>query len=242
MYSMNMNMNIEEYWSDIDNRLKNLIENGYVKLPSLKIFELESIAASISDEMGSLTFKELGQNHKIFLDNLKIDKYLLPKLLEIAKTNFSFKGNLSNQYHVARKVEPGNSKEMFRAHFDSHLFTMVLPLKIPESIHEGSSGELIYFPNTRSMPSNEINNFIGKAYYKKYASKDGIEKFSLKKEKKVESFGDYQPLLFIGNTTLHTNYPVSINCSSYRLTLLAHFFDPAPKYGVGGMLRLIRNR
>ena len=102
---MNMDI-IEEYWSDIDNRLKNLIENGYVKLPSLKIFELESIAASISDEMGSLTFKELGKNHKTFLDNLKIDKYLLPKLLEIAKTNFSFKGNLSNQYHVARKVEP----------------------------------------------------------------------------------------------------------------------------------------
>ena len=65
---------------------------------------------------------------------------------------------------------------------------------------------------------------------------------SLKNQSKIDDFRDYQPLLFIGNTTLHTNYPVSNNCSSYRLTLLAHFFDPSPKYGVGGLLRLIRNR
>ena len=69
-----------------------------------------------------------------------------------------------------------------------------------------------------------------------------MEKFSSKYQKKIDSFKDYQPLLFIGNTTLHTNYPVSTCSSSYRLTLLAHFFDPSPKYGVGGLLRLIRNR
>ena len=67
-----------------------------------------------------------------YLDNLQVDKHLTPKLFELAKKMFSYKGDLSNQYHVARKVEPGNSKEMFRAHFDSHLFTMVLPIKIPE--------------------------------------------------------------------------------------------------------------
>ena len=69
-----------------------------------------------------------------------------------------------------------------------------------------------------------------------------MEKFSSNSTKKVDDFRDYQPLLFVGNTTLHTNYPVSSNCSSYRLTLLAHFFDPSPKYGVGGLLRLMRNR
>ena len=155
---------------------------------------------------------------------------------------FNYKGDPSNQYHVARKVEPGNSKEMFRAHFDSHLFTMVLPIKIPDVNQDGSAGELMYFPNARKAPKNEISNFIGKAFYKKYASKEGLEKFSLSSPQKVDNFRDYQPLLFIGNTTLHTNYPVSSSCASYRLTLLAHFFDPSPKYGVGGLLRLIRNR
>ena len=235
-------MNIEYYWHDIDSRLEQLLEKGFVKLPSLSIFDLDFLANSISDEMGSLTFKELGSAHKNFLDSLSVDKYLNPKLIKIAKDVFNFKGDISNQYHVARKVEPGNSKEMFRAHFDSHLFTMVLPIKIPEITEEGTTGDLIYFPYARKAPSNEISNFIGKAYYKKYASKEGMEKFSSHSQKKVDNFRDYEPLLFIGNTTLHTNYPVSLGCSSYRLTLLAHFFDPSPKYGVGGLLRLIRNR
>lgn len=233
-------MNIKEYWKDIDSRLEKLIDIGHVKLPSLREFDLDFLASDISNEMGTSTFKELGLNHKNFLDELKFDKYLTPKLHKIAKEAFNYKGDLSNQYHIARKVEPGNSKEMFRAHFDSHLFTMVLPIKIPETTKEGTSGDLIYFPNARKVPSNEITNFIGKAYYKKYASKEGMEKFS--SSKKIDNFRDYQPLLFVGNTTLHTNYPVSLNCSSFRLTLLAHFFDPSPKYGVGGLLRLIRNR
>ena len=235
-------MNIEEYWSDIDSRLENLLNDGFVKLPSLRMLDLENIASNISDEMGSLTFKELGSCHKAFLDELAIEKYLTPKLHKIASEVFNYKGNGSNQYHIARKVEPGNTKEMFRAHFDSHLFTMVLPIKIPEASNNGTAGDLIYFPYARKVPGNEITNFIGKAYYKRYASKEGMEKFSSNSTKKVDDFRDYQPLLFVGNTTLHTNYPVSSNCSSYRLTLLAHFFDPSPKYGVGGLLRLMRNR
>ena len=236
------NMNIEEYWHDIDQRLEHLLEDGYVKLPSLSSFDLDLLAADISHEMGSLTFKELGSSHKNFLDYLEISKHLTPKLLEIAKNVYRYKGDSLNQYHVARKVDPGNSKEMFRAHFDSHLFTIVLPIKIPEKNEGGFSGDLIYFPNARKMPRNEFSNFFGKSYYKKYASKEGLEKFSSNHKKKEDNFRDYQPLLFVGNTTLHTNYPVSLCCSSYRLTLLAHFFDPSPKYGIGSLLRFIRNR
>ena len=235
-------MNTIEYWNNIDNTLDKLLEHGYVKLPSLKNFGLDILANDISNEMGSLTFKELGSAHKKFLHSLELNNYLVPKLHDIAINKFNYSGDVSNQYHVARKVEPGNSKEMFRAHFDSHLFTMVLPIKIPDVEEFGAAGELMYFPNARKTPKNEISNFFGKAYYKKYASKECLEKFSLNSEQKIDNFRDYQPLLFIGNTTLHTNYPVSVNCNSYRLTLLAHFFDPSPKYGVGSLLRLIRNR
>ena len=235
-------MSIKEYWSDIDSRLKNLLDNGYVKLPSLKMLNLEHIASNISDEMGPSTFKELGSHHKNFLRALSIDEHLTPKLHDIAKNRFSYKGNISNQYHIARKVEPGNTKEMYRAHFDSHLFTMVLPIKIPETAQFGTAGDLIYFPYARKVPTNEFSNFFSKAYYKRFASKEGMEKFSLNHQKRIDNFKDYEPLLFVGNTTLHTNYPVSLECSSYRLTLLAHFFDPSPKYGVGGLLRLLRNR
>ena len=237
-------MNIQEYWHDIDSQLEQLIEHGFVKLPSLKEFDLDLdfVASGISDEMGSLTFKELGSGHKNFLRDLSIDEYLTPKLHNIAKNLYSYEGDLSNQYHIARKVEPGNTKEMFRAHFDSHLFTMVLPIRIPETDQNGTAGDLIYFPHARKVPANEISNFIGKAYYKRFASKKRMEKFSLNHKKRIDNFKDYQPLLFVGNTTLHTNFPVSLECSGYRLTLLAHFFDPSPKYGVGGLLRLLRNR
>jgi hypothetical protein len=235
-------MNIEEYWHDIDLRLKKLVEEGFVKLPPLNLFDLDMLASDISSDMGSSTFKELCSSHKKFMDKLSVSKYLTPKLFDIAQKVYNFNGHISSQYHIARKVEPGNSKEMFRAHFDSHLFTMVLPIKIPNSIEDGTAGELIYFPNARRSPKSEISNFIGKAYHKKFASKEGLEKFSCNNQKKVDNFRDYQPLLFVGNTTLHTNYPVSTDCSSYRLTLLAHFFDPSPKYGVGGFLRFLRNR
>jgi len=144
--------------------------------------------------------------------------------------------------HIARRVEPGNSKEMYRAHFDSHLFTMVLPIKIPSTLNGESIGELMYFPHARNPPRSEISNFLGKASFKRFANKKGMERLALRQELRVDNFQDYCPLLFIGNTTLHTNRQVSEACSSYRLTLLAHFFDPSPKYGVGSFLRLVRNR
>lgn len=235
-------MNHEDYWKDIDQHLIDLVENGFVKLPSLSQFTLNDISKNISDEMIGNTFSELSLTHSIFLKNLAVEKYLTPRLFNLAKDIFSYKGSISNQYHIARRVNPGNSKEMYRAHFDSHLFTMVLPIKIPKPLSKGTAGELIYFPKARKSPKNEIHNFIGKASYKRFSSKEGIEKFSKIKKQRVDNFEDYRPLLFFGNTTLHTNKQVSADCSSYRLTLLAHFFDPSPKYGVGEILRLIRSR
>ena len=163
-------------------------------------------------------------------------------LIKIARDLLGFKGDISNQYHVARRVELGNSKQMYRAHFDSHLFTMVLPIVIPSTMNGGSVGDLIYFPDARKPPRSEISNFFGKVSFKRFANKTGMERLALRQELRVDDFQDYCPLLFIGNTTLHTNSQVSEICSSYRLALLAHFFDPSPKYGVGSFLRLIRNR
>lgn len=234
---------ISDYWDGIDDKLQKLKQDGFVKLPTLKNYiDLNSLASEIKHDMNGATFAELGASHNNFLNNIKLDSILAPKLYKIAKENFGYNGSLDNQYHIARKVEPGNSKEMYRAHFDSHLFTIVFPIKIPRSSKSSPAGELIYFPNARNHTNNEVKNFFEKLYFKKYASKKGLDKFAINKEGFVENFNDYSPLLFIGNTTLHTNKQVSVDCSSYRLTLLAHFFDPSPKYGVGNLLRLVRGR
>lgn len=234
-------MSINNYWNDIDSRLERLVEFGEVKLPSLYQFGLDLFSDNIASEMGHQTFKELSNNHKKFLDKIEIDTYLIPKLYKIAQKFFNYDGELSNQYHVARKVEPGNKKEMYRAHFDSHLFTIIFPMKIPFAMDQGS-GELIYFPNLRSNPKNEIINILEKLYYKKFASKKGLQLLSKGNNQKIENFKNKQPLIFCGKQTLHTNFPLSENCSSYRLTLLTHLFDNSPKYSVGNILRRIRNR
>tara|TARA_B110001450_G_C17619051_1_gene480427 strand:- start:317 stop:499 length:183 start_codon:yes stop_codon:yes gene_type:complete len=49
-------MEATKYWDDIDTRLKLLVKNGYVKLPSLKLFELGNLASEIISEMGGKTF------------------------------------------------------------------------------------------------------------------------------------------------------------------------------------------
>ena len=235
-------MNSNDYWRDLDFFLDTLVKNGCVKLPSLEVFNLDAVANSINTEMNGATFSELCSSHKLFLEELDLDNVLTPKLHEIAKNEFGYKGKISNQYHIARRVDPGNSIEMFRAHFDSHLFTMVLPIKIPVAQDGGTVGDLIYFPNARKSPTNEISNAFGKASHKRFASKEGLEVFAKSHNQITDDFTDYSPLLFVGNTTLHTNRQVSQDCSSYRLTLLAHFFDPSPRYGVGEMLRMLRNR
>lgn len=233
---------ISRFWDDIDERLEELVDSGAVKLPSLEKFQLDDIATNVTADMNGATFTELCASHKSFLESINLEKSLTPKLFDIARNHMGYRGDISDQYHIARRVEPGNSKEMYRAHFDSHLFTLVLPIRIPTANNGGTAGDLIYFPNARNAPKTEFSNFFGKFYHKKYASKSGIEKFSVNRQRINDDFSDYKPLLFLGNTTLHTNRQVSSDCSSDRLTLLAHFFDPSPKYGVGGMARWIRAR
>ena len=149
-------MNINNYWSDIDKRLESLKKDGFAKLPSIVDFSIEDTEKNIFQEMNGATFFELCHSHKVFLDRLLINEKLVPKLYEIAKKEMGYKGPITNQYHVSRLVEPGNSREMYRAHFDSHLFTIVFPIKIPIPKNAGTAGDLIYFPNARKFPSNEL--------------------------------------------------------------------------------------
>ena len=237
----NIEINFENYWDCLDNKFEELIKNGYVKLPSIASLDLDQIYNRISIQTSEKTYTELVEEHKSFLQSLLLDKYLAPKLFDFAQRKFGYKGLISNQYHVARSAIPGDQK--YRAHFDSHIFTLVIPIRIPKDnkINE-SIGELIYFPNLRVFPKNAFADFIGKLWTKQYASKSGLKKLSIKKEMKINSFTDYEPLLFLGNTVFHANKPISPNLDSRRLTLLAHYFDPFPSYSLGSLLRKVRSR
>ena len=232
----------EEYWTNLDEKLVSLIKYGHCQLPPISNLDLNSYSERISREANHATFSSLVGSHREFLSVLSVERYLVPKLYEIARDRFGFKGDISDQYHIARRVEAGNQQESYRAHFDSHLFTLVIPLKIPEATFNGSQGELIYLPNARKMPKSEFINIGEKLYWKKFANKKGVRELQANAAVRTANFLDYRPLLFVGNTTFHVNKPVSSGCSDYRLTLLSHFFDPSTSYGIGALLRKIRRR
>ncbi len=234
---------VESYWNNLD--LDTLVRNGYIKLPSIRSLGLSSVSDSVISQMEGKNFKELCAAHKDFLKVLALDDYLAPKLFKLAKEKFGYEGLISNQYHVARKVTSCDIKEKYRAHFDSHIFTLVIPIRIPERRSDTDEiGDLIFFPNLRRSPKSEFENFIGKMWYHRYASKNGINKLAMKSIVLVEDFLDYEPLLFLGSSVFHSNKPVFIESTSieYRLTLLSHYFDSSPKYGIGNLLRMLRNR
>ena len=235
---------MRNYLENIDEIIEELLLNGYARLPSIKNFNLDSVAKNISEDMQGETFKELSQSHENFLNSLDITGVLSSKLFKVASEKFNYKGDIQNQYHIARRVEPGNSKEFYRGHFDSHLFTLVLPIKIPDRSEKNKPiGELIFFPFARTQPKNEFINIFQKIWYRLlFSSRKGLNNLSKKTPMHIELFDDYRPLIFLGNTFFHTNRPVNKDASSYRLTLLAHFFDPSPKFGIGNLLRILRAR
>jgi hypothetical protein len=234
-------INFEDYWSDIDEKFNELLREGFVKFPSIANLDLSQIDQLISSQVSNKTYTELGDEHRKFIEKILLDKYLVPKLFDFAKREFGYKGLISNQYHIARCAIPGDQK--YRAHFDSHIFTLVIPIRIPELQDEaGTIGELVFFPNARSFPKNSFIDFIGKLWFRQYSSKAGMERLSRKKSININSFNDYEPLLFLGNTVFHSNQPISSDVDNHRLTLLAHYFDPFPSTSVGSLLRRIRFR
>ena len=215
-----------EYKINIDEVKSNLVKRGYATLPSIKNYiKNKSFADEISKEIGNKNFIESSTLHLTLLKELDIESDLVPLLFSIAKENLNYKGSIDNQYHVSRKVIPGDTKECYRAHFDSHLFTIVFPLLIPLSNDQTPCGELMIFPNIRKNPKYEFQNIISKLWYKQYANKGRLNKLATARPMKIIDFHDYYLIIFRGNTFLHTNKELSNSVKHYRLTCLSHYFN-----------------
>ena len=233
-------MNTYEY--DANKSCQEIFEQGFAYLPSIKnLIDQNNILEDALEEIGSKTYSTDNAAHLKLMDLMNLEplfENVFNKAIKDLKVNIK----KSDQYFVARKVNPGQSSEKYRAHFDSHLLTIVLPIRIPIA-RDGliERGELKAAPNARKFPKYEIINIFQKAYWKKYASEEGFSIVSKKTSVLTEYFDDYRPLAFFGITTLHGNNYVSENTES-RLTFLCHLYDPSPKYGIGALLRKIRGR
>lgn len=230
-------------WKNIDKDLTNLAENGAVKLPSIKNADWRSeVHNNCTEQMGDKTYGENIPANLDFLDAFGINQILKPKLIELAQDFFGFKVDSTDVYNVCRLVRAGTLSEGYRGHFDSHLFTLVTPINIPDFGEVKNGGQLNYFPKARNFPKTEAANIARKISFKRFNSETGFHRLSQKTKLIVDNFTDYRPLLFIGNTTFHGNAPLDGGSTENRMTLLTHFFDPASKLGVGALMRKLRNR
>ena len=151
------------------------------------------------------------------------------------KDRVSAQGISWNQILVCRVVE-GGSKEKYRTHLDSHVYTIVVPLLMPEG-DEKNRGQLYVIPNYRKQPKSEISNFITKAMAGKYRGEGNYNKVAaLPTYQEIEmKFGQF--LVFNGMRSLHGNK--ANDAVAKRITLISHFADPFP-IGIGSFLRFAR--
>lgn len=230
-----------KYSYDKDKIIKDLDENGYSFLPSIKsIVDSHDIYNKYLDEGISDTYAESTKTHKLLLKIIDLAP-LFSELYSLAKKNTKQKIDPSDQYLISRHVRPGQVSEGYRGHFDSHFITIVLPVQIPKTIIPKNSGQLIALPKARKIPRSELSNIYGKIHWKKYNSENEYDKLIIEKKALELDFSDYKPLIFVGNSTFHGNRPLS-GSNEPRLSMLCHLFDTSPKYGVGAFMRLLRNR
>ena len=129
------------------------------------------------------------------------------------------------QFHIVLRCLAGRTGERhaYYFHYDSYVLTALAPVIIPT---EGSSGDLILFPNMRRIRRHYVTNLADKLFLDnpltQWALRVGTRRGWLKPVRlKMEPGNIY---LFWGCRTLHTNEPCDPD--KIRSTALMHYVDP----------------
>jgi len=220
---------------------KDIINDGYTKLPQIINNHISQSEVAQLIENKDRIYTSSTKYHKEYIKKNNIYTHLKYDLNILAKKYLKAKHDFQDTYEITRITKGTQKSESYLGHFDSHLFTLVTPIIIPNTQCE-ESGQLILFPKIRNEPSNEFKNILGKIYYKKFHNKKRFTKLMQSKKFVELDFKDNNPVLFLGRVSLHGNRGFEKNMNEHRITLLTHFFDPSPKYGIGNILRKIRSR
>ena len=218
-----------------------LISKGFTDLPQIKNESISSEEIEFLISSKDKIYTSGTDFHKKYIDKNDIYTKLKKDLKEVAKKYYKKNSDFEDTYEITRITKGSQASEAYLGHFDSHLFTLVTPVVIPKTNSE-ESGQLIVFPKIRSEPKNELINILGKIFYKKYHSKEKFTELMKTKDYEEFDFKDETPMLFLGRVTLHGNRGFKEDMTTHRITLLTHFFDPSPKYGIGNILRKLRSR
>ena len=154
-------------------QIENLIKNGYIELPELKLTDGQ--VHHLSSLRLNKTYTEGSELNQEYLKTFDFDS-LKSQLKEIALNRLNLRVDLNDVYTVSRYLKSYDNLESYRGHFDSHVFTIVSPVVMPEAKSQ-ESGQLIVFPKIRNEPTNEIKNILGKLKYKiLYSGRGGFVK------------------------------------------------------------------
>ena len=155
------------FHNDIDDCLDELMVNGAVKLRSVKNAPWRNnLYSDLISQIGAKSYGENLPANINFLNEVGIIDCLVPKLAQLAQSHFNKKISKSDIYNVCRLVRPGDSSEGYRGHFDSHLFTLVTPINIPDFKSVQNGGQLHFYPNGRKHTNSELRNVFDKICYR----------------------------------------------------------------------------
>jgi len=217
-------------------QINDLLNNGYAILPQLVFGDINCNKEKIGDNI----YNENSKVSQDFLNSFNFDE-LKVQLAKVATESINIKVEKNDTYSITRILKSYDNLESYRGHFDSHVFSIVTPVKIPKT-NSQESGQLIVFPKIRKNPKNEFINFYEKLKYKLLFGKVKGYKQLMKKNNFVEfDFKDMNSVIFLGRQCFHGNRSFAKAPNGERITILTHFFDPNKK-GIGSILRKIRNR
>ena len=217
-------------------QIDDLLTKEYAILPQLVFEDVDFNNVKIGD----YTYNENSKLSQDFLNSFNFIE-LKVQSAELANELYNIKVEQNDTYSITRYLKSYDNLESYRGHFDSHVFSIVTPVKIPET-NSFESGQLIVFPNIRNNPKNELINFYEKFKYKVfYGRVKGYQKLMAKKVFVEFDFKDRNSIIFLGRQCFHGNRSFAEAPKGERITILTHFFDPN-KTGIGSILRKLRNR
>ena len=215
----------------INDCLNNLNKNGFHCFNNFinqeEQSELENIVRDHINKNKNKSFflMDEGLNKTFINDNSFLDKFY--KLFYDLSKNENLP-DYKNQkiFKNLRVIAQSKMRSTsFDFHFDSHQYTILVPIIIPDTGSENNNGNLILFPNLRKKTKSLLINIIQKNIFQNKISKIILKYLSYGNliKKKIIKFNKNEIYLFNGFRTLHGNQPVKTG--HVRATLLLHFYD-----------------
>jgi hypothetical protein len=147
-----------------------LRSQGFLHLDAIPAAARGKFIESIESKKNGGTYSE---NIELGLSVLAEMGLSIEFLVKLHREVFYEPADPDSFYFIVRKVESGQSREAFRSHFDSHRFTIVVPLRVPNV-----GGELFH-SSVRKEPRNALSNLAGKIFWKLFASRLGYKVVNL---------------------------------------------------------------